>query len=460
MRTNQNFASDLKTKSCFVHKMAVGTKRWCNILSIGLLAVSVSCNKKQSKPQDDLLPTPTAERKAPKSIESAPFPSAKTLLLAQAQFVWETDAQGKRIPKPGPARLVMLTLDQGIWKTHVLEDPESRVFHKAMCVVTAEGPRLLTIGGTDALLKLWEKRADTWVSKVLWHPTFGGKWDRLRDIEIGNVDHDPEPELVIATHDQGVVAVLDGLPDNTWKVTQVYAAKDTFIHEIEIGDVNGNGQNEFFATPSEPNKADHSQAGRIVAFELKKKKYQPHVIAQMKTSHTKEILSTTLLGLGPARLFAAVEAARSAHGTQHPCEIQEFVPGKHGHFQKKVIASLPNAVQARVLLTADLTGSGKQDLVVTTMKAGVLRLVQPQNKKALWHVHAIDEHSAGYEHAAYAADLDNNGLPELYVASDDDDEVRQYVWKNGQFMKTTIYSMKPSDLTWNIVSCGHVKKLF
>ena len=121
-----------------------------------------------------------------------------------------------------------------------MEDPESRVFHKALCVATAAGPRLLTIGATDALLKLWRVEQGRFVGETLWHPRFGGKWDRLRDVELGDLNADGKPELVVGTHDQGVIAVVSRAGEG-WQAREIYREAETFVHEIELGDVLGTG---------------------------------------------------------------------------------------------------------------------------------------------------------------------------------------------------------------------------
>ena len=64
----------------------------------------------------------------------------------------------------------------------------------------------------------------------------------------------------------------------------------------------------------------------------------------------------------------------------------------------------------------------------------------------------IDGRSKGFEHATVAADLDADGGAELYVASDDDKEVRRYVFVDGKFQRETIYRREGGDsiLTWNL----------
>ena len=54
--------------------------------------------------------------------------------------------------------------------------------------------------------------------------------------------HDGKDELVIATHDAGVVAVLH--PDEKYRVEELDEKADTFVHEIEIGDIDGDGKDD------------------------------------------------------------------------------------------------------------------------------------------------------------------------------------------------------------------------
>ena len=40
------------------------------------------------------------------------------------------------------------------------------------------------------MLKKWTHNKGTWSSEVLWERSWGGKFDRLRDIEVGDVNGD------------------------------------------------------------------------------------------------------------------------------------------------------------------------------------------------------------------------------------------------------------------------------
>lgn len=424
-------------------------KTWMYLCLVPMLCC-ISCSNKNQ---------PITSNEAKQNNLNAPaisFPDQKTILLPQAQFDWDVQPDGSKKPKPGPARLLMLTWNKE-WQRQVLEDADSRVFHKALCLNTPKGPKLVTLGGTDAMLKLWELKDKTWTFETLWHPKFGGKWDRLRDLEIGNIDDDPAPEMVVATHDQGVIAVLDA-QDSTWKVQQVYQEPDTFVHEIEIGDVDNDGHNEFFATPSKPNKAKQSQAGKILMFRYQHGTYVSQTIAEFSSSHVKEILVADLNQDKIKELYAAKEAELAKGGLEAvPLEILRFEPSPKGPWKFTIIAKLPGAIQSRVLLATDLTQTGKPELVFTTMKAGIWRLIPPTQGQDVWKQKLIDKDSSGFEHAANVADVDLDGKPELYVAADDQDEIRQYVWQQDKFIRQTIEPMAKSDLTWNIDACRAIE---
>ena len=131
--------------------------------------------KVEQKPKVDP-PTPAQE---PLIGDGGP---STTLLVTQAWF-WKDE---KDQSQPGPARLEIYRLTpKGFVKTR-LEDGDSNVFHKAIPLVDG----ILTIGAEKALLKKWTYGDGKWKSETLWEKSWGGKFNRLRDIEIGDVDGD------------------------------------------------------------------------------------------------------------------------------------------------------------------------------------------------------------------------------------------------------------------------------
>jgi hypothetical protein len=226
---------------------------------------------------------------APKKTDAAtglPDSLPSGLLLAYSQF---QVVDGKATAKPGPARLDILTREGGVWKTETVEDAQSNVFHKAMVLTPrGEAPGILTLGGSGAYVKLWRRTKGQLRPSTLWHAEFGGKFNRMRDAEIADLYADGTPTIAVATHDQGVVSVLRQRV-NKWKVERIDGKKDTFVHEIEIGDLDRDGMLEVYATPSEPNKLDaEAQHGEVVRY-VPKKGEGPTIVAELGKRHAKEI---------------------------------------------------------------------------------------------------------------------------------------------------------------------------
>ena len=69
-------------------------------------------------------------------------------------------------------------------------------------------------------------------------------------------------------------------------------------------------------------------------------------------------------------------------------------------------------------------------------------------------VELIDADSSGFEHAAILLDLDGDGRDELYVASDDQHQVRKYVFDGSEWTTDVIweYTDDLGRFTWNIMA--------
>lgn len=241
-------------------------------------------------------PRPAATGETPDALPNA-------LLFAYSQFPVENGRAGAT---PGPARLEILRREGGEWHTTVLEDPESNVFHKALVLDPAEGePGILTAGGMGAAIKLWRRQGDRWEAQTLWQTEFGGARNRMRDVEVADLFGDGRPALAVATHDQGVVAVLRQQADGAWAVTELDREANTFVHEIEIGDLNGDGTLEIYATPSEPNTLEGTeQRGHVVRYVPRANEGRT-VVADLGNRHAKEIWVGDVDGDGRDELYVA-----------------------------------------------------------------------------------------------------------------------------------------------------------
>ena len=376
------------------------------------------------------------------SLEGEP---RNALLLSQAWFYKEG---GK--PKPGPARLQIWREGEAGWESSLLEDGESNVFHKT--IITGER-ELVTIGAEGAHLKRWKFADGKWSSETLWTKSWGGKFNRLRDIEIGDVDGDGEDEWVIATHDAGVVAVGDW-KDGKLTMTELDQKADTFVHEIEIGDIDGDGTLEFFATPSDRNKANASQPGLIVMYKYDGTTYKRTEVDGGDHTHAKEILATDFEGDGTAEFMSVLEAETGPNKEiKEPVKIRLYKPKADGTFAHEDIAKIEDR-QTRFILAADFDGDGRKELVAAAMKTGLYFIdSEVKGKETTWSIKKFDSSSSGFEHATVAHDMDGDGTPELYVAADDQRELKKYTWnaEKGTFDKKLLGRLNESTITWNVV---------
>jgi hypothetical protein len=368
-----------------------------------------------------------------------PEPLPNGLLLALATF--EKGPQG---PVPQPATLGILTGAGDTWTWRAITDPDSNVFHKAMLFEPQPGDRrILTAGGTKAVLKLWKAGAET---EVLWEADFGGKFSRMRDVEAADIFGDGSMALAVATHDQGVVAVVRPDGSGGWSAVELDREPDTIVHEVEVGDLDGDGVAEIYATPSLPNKLDGTpQPGFVVRYVPTAEEGRT-VVADLGDRHAKEILVEDVDGDGTDELYVSVEAV--AGGRVRILRFDADTPADAGI----PIATL-NDTLCRFLTAGDVDGDGTKEMVAATHKSGLWLLRPGDDPRSTWSMHSIDRDSSGFEHAAILTDLDGDGTDELYVANDSAAQINRYVWQDGQPVKTLLYTHPEgfSGFTWNIM---------
>jgi hypothetical protein len=423
-------------------------------LCVIVTVVLVACGNDAETPTRTEAPPeePTPPRPQPSPPETADsLPNG--LLLSYSQFPVGPD--GRIVPQPGAARVEMLVRRGGEWHAESFEDSGSNVFHKAMVLDPADGdPGVLTLGGTGAAVKLWRRVNGAWTADTLWQTTFGGTHNRMRDAEVADLFGDGRPALAIATHDQGVVAVLRQSAGGAWEARELDREANMFIHEIEIGDLDDDGTLEVYATPSEPNDLEGGeQSGRVVRY-VPRTDAPRAVVADLGNRHAKEIWVGDVDGDGRDELYVAVEALTRGRDPNveivEPVEIRRYdhdTPANAG----VVIARIQDRL-TRFLTVGDVDGDGRREMFAAAFSSGVWMLRPGRDPRAEWSIERIDPDSSGFEHASIAADLDGDRTDELYVAADEQGEVRRYVWANGRPRREVIYSREVprSRMTWNI----------
>lgn len=411
---------------------------------LALLACGDTETKTDTKPVTKIEKVESKQKVDPPNplqepLVGGPFPA---LLVTQAWFWKDENDQ----TQPGPARLEIWRAAPDGWTKNLLEDGDSNVFHKAMAFEDG----ILTIGAEKAVLKKWTFADGKWKSEALWTKDWGGKFNRLRDIEIGDVDGDGMDELVLATHDSGVVAVANLAKGDDGSIIEMDKKADTFIHEIEIGDIDGDGRLEFFATPSDRNQSKKSQSGKVVMYRFDGKQYNRSTVDEYLKTHAKEILVADTNGDGKSELFSVLEAQRVGKAIIKPVEFREYTEQKDGTFTHETIETLDDE-QCRFLVPGDFNHDGSVDLVAAGYHSGLWLLEQKDGK---WSKTLLDKDSSGFEHTSYGADLNKDGKLELYVAADNQGALNQYLWNadTKEFAKTKIGDIAPNTFTWNIIS--------
>jgi hypothetical protein len=371
--------------------------------------------------------------------EPAAEPMANGLLLSLA--VLESGPSG---PVPQPAQLGIVTHDGTAWTYRFIEDEDSNVFHKAMVFAPAGGKAaIVTAGGTKAMVKVWKTDGS---SSTLWEKDFGGKFSRMRDLEVADVNGDGFTDIAVATHDQGVVAVLYGDANGGYTVSELDAEPNTFVHEVEVGDLNGDGVLEIYATPSLPNKLDGTPQPGFVTRYVPGSEEGRTLVADLGDRHAKEILVDDVDGDGIDELYVSVEAVAGGR-----VEILRF-DADTDPAEGMLITSLGDTL-TRFLTAGDVDGDGVKEMVAAANKSGLWLLRPGDDPRAEWSIESIDRNSGGFEHASILTDLDGDGIDELYVANDDDGEINRYVWVDGEPQRELLYTHPEglSGFTWNIM---------
>jgi hypothetical protein len=420
------------------------------LLLVSLISAAAACGKgepKEAPPEE-----PAAEAPAPDQPAAKKLPTGKPrgLLIGLARFAVEDE---RATANPLPARAEFLYQKNGAWKMAGFEDPESNVFHKVMPYKDASGNEsVLTFGGMSAAVKRWTLKDGRLVPETLWTEDFGGRYNRMRDAEIGDLDGTGKPVIAVATHDQGIVALLRDAGDEH-KIEKIDAETNTFVHEIEIGDLDGDGTLEVYATPSEPNRLNAEQSGKVVRYVPKRGEGRV-VVADLGRRHAKEIYVGDIDGDGKDELYVAVEAKTSGAGAslviEEPVEIRRYLAGTPAD-EGEVVATIPDRF-TRFLTMGSPEANGKKVMVAAAFRSG-LWLMTPRDD-AKWTIENIDRNSSGFEHAAIFADLDGDGVDELYVAADEQGEIRRYVWKSGKPEREVIYERegpRAATMTWNLM---------
>ncbi|MAW59380.1 MAG: hypothetical protein CMJ94_00945 [Planctomycetes bacterium] len=367
------------------------------------------------------------------AMQFVPGPTGWSLEPASGEVEWPRNSAGKVTKKS-------------------YEMKGGNVFHKAMWWEPAFGdPGILTISANMPYLQIWRRGSAGWTSETLWTAIVGGKEQRFRDVEIGDVDGDGQDELVVVTHDAGAVFVIEQTAEGLVPTELHRWEERIFAHEVEIGDVDGDGKPEFFTTPSEPNRLDgQHQAGWIDMYRhnAESGEYTRVNVAELTDRHAKEVMAADYDGDGRVELYAALEAEGTVDKVN---AVRRWVWDGEAMVEDATIEI--DGKMCRFLVLCDTTGDGVNEIIAATRKAGIFRIHQEDGE---WKTKKIvmSYMSGGFEHATYAFDWDGDGKDELFVASDEQKKMNMFRHNSetDSYKPTGIASWKGSDyFVWNVM---------
>ena len=97
-----------------------------------------------------------------------------------------------------------------------------------------------------------------------------------------------------------------------------------------------------------------------------------------------------------------------------------------------------------------MDGDARPELVAGCGRAGVW-LLRPGPPP--WSALLVDDASTAVELATTLADLEGDGVQEIYVAADDQRVLRRYRWRDGGFERTSLVGLSASDMTFSVEPC-------
>lgn len=376
----------------------------------------------------------------------------------------------------GRARITRLSWTEGALRVEQIEPADADVVHAIVCDPTDPHAFFAATGGEARLDRWTSDLSGAWSSASLFSARYGPS-SRVRDVALGSILRPAPPNdrtggpidaLVIGTHDEGLLAVLPlgGDPRGRDPI-EIDRAPRTLIHEVELGDLDGDGVREIYATRSPPNTLvpGIEQPGSVARYDLPSGTRE--TVIELAPRHAKEILVADVDADGRDELYVVVEArlVTEAGATRvvEPVEVRRITSERPAPGEP--IARFDDR-SARFLAMGELDGDAGRELVISTFSAGLWVLRPPEARDgaavtaddlrgAVWSRELVDASSGGFEHALTLADLDRDGRDEIYAMDDPTGELRRHERGADGWSHDILWAREAglAGITWSVAVC-------
>ena len=130
-----------------------------------------------------------------------------------------------------------------------------------------------------------------------------------------------------------------------------------------------------------------------------------------------------------------------------PALVKRYDFQQNGRIDIRTFLTLRD-LKCRFLTIGETDGDPQKEMVISPMKTGVW-VVDFANGK--WNQLQIDRQSSGFEHATVVADIDNNGVDEIYVVAEEQRILRRYTWTDSYYKTEDILPIGEGFITFGIM---------
>ena len=369
------------------------------------------------------------------------------IVLATSHFVRVLNEETSKKEYVGKdAQIIIIDIVKGT--KEIISNNISNVEHKAAIGdIDNDGLNEIVGGGGgggnpnyNASLIVYRLMNNKWVEKLIWMPPDV----RVRDVEIGDVDNDNKNDIVAITHEKGVMGIFS-FKNNEWIKRELMDkfSEITYVHEVEIGDVDNDGLNEIFTTPTDPNvELGEKQPGIISMFKWDGNKFNRFQVDHFDDAHSKEIVIGDVDNDNRLELIASIDGLNNPR-TYLKIKKYEWI---NNELKGEIIWEFDNELKSRTMAVGDINNDGKNELLIGTSSSGLVYLYFKNNK---WFKESIDKDLPNI-HSVAIGDVDKDGLNDVIGASDDLSIVNMYRLKDSKWEKINLIQLPEDYWIWAI----------